>query len=163
MFCCKAAALNSDQLCCPVLQQGDNNDYVLPFFFFISWESNMLSPAVCSNTLTCNTFSFPACCINLWTHTSCLLCVFTTHSPNYSGTKQLNSTWSHSVHLPCGLLDYPNAAALHTPSCTRITHSTRDSSGGTRRQGVKANMSPKIIAKLLLKAKCVLWMCTVHG
>lgn len=34
------------------------------------------------------------CCANHSAHTSCLPCVFTTHSPNYSGSKQLNSMWN---------------------------------------------------------------------
>lgn len=67
---------------------------------------------------------------NHWAHASCLPCVFTTHSPNYSGSKQLNSMWSRSVHRPCGLRGAPNgrraphaklaqAAPIHERVCAR--------------------------------------------
>lgn len=49
-FSRNATAPNRDQLCCPLLHRGDNNDYVLPFY--VSGESNMLSPAV--GVRTCN-------------------------------------------------------------------------------------------------------------
>lgn len=112
----------------PLQHRGDNNDYyVLPLY--VSGQSN--KPPCCQHQYSNLQQQPPSspCCWNHWTHTSCLLCVFTTHSPNYSGTKQLNSMRSHSVHLPCGLRDYANAPALHTPSCTSLTHSARDCPG----------------------------------
>lgn len=136
-FLHKATVLYIEQCCSQLLHRGNsNNDYsVLPLH-----ASRQINQMPCCQHQESNLQQQPPSslsCLNLWKHTSCLLCVFTTHSTNYSGTKQLNSMWSHSVHLPCGLRDYPNASALHTPSYGSLTHSTRDCSGHqqTKSQG----------------------------
>lgn len=136
-FSHKATVPYIDRCCSPLLHWGNsNNDYsVLPLH-----ASRQINQMPCCQHRESNLQQQPPSslrCLNLWKHTSCLRCVFTTHSTNYSGTKQLNSMWSHSVHLPCGLRDYPNASALHTPSYASLTHSTRDCSGHqqTKSQG----------------------------
>lgn len=149
-FCCKA--LNSDQLCCPLLHPGENNDYVLPFF--VSWESNMhssLKPATSAILFTVlfkplDPYLLPALCfyytalitvrLSSLTARGAIVCTF----PGITRPSKCSGAPHAKLHIPNSF----NKRLL-------------------RAQRVQANMSPKILAKLLLKAVCMPRICTRTG
>lgn len=88
------------------------------------------------------------CCANHWAHTCCLPCVFTTHSPNYSGSKQLNNMLeptASAVRVDYAALQM--VGALHTPSLRRPHPFTRGLRAPCRRKRQQEELSPGIIAR----------------